>query len=115
MSTVITVCFIVIMMITGITELLRRFWLYLIRPKGDTPKIMLIFLKDDIFKEQLQSALEYLSWEGNKNFVSVAAIDCDLTEENKILAQKFADSHSNIIYGKSALDECIADFKTDYN
>ncbi len=111
MWTVVIVSFIVIMMLVGITELMRKIWLYLMRPKGDTPRVMLIFLKDDIFAEQIQSAMEYIAWEGRRAFCSVAAIDCGLSEENKLAAKNLADRYANVIFGDADLKQCIQSFR----
>ena len=60
---VLSVCFVTVTAILGITEILRRFWLFIMRPKGTLPAIMVISLKEDVAVQQLRYALEFLSWE----------------------------------------------------
>ena len=107
MCTVITVCFAVVMMIYGITELLRRIWLYFTRPKDDPPRVMTVFLKSGIYAAQLRSAIEYLSWENENLFKCIAAVDCGLTDEEREKAKAIADQHYNIVFGKDALENLI--------
>lgn len=111
MWTVTAVCLVVITSVFGITELLRRFWLFLMRPKDDPPKGMLIFLKDDICFEQLHSATEYLAWEGKKQFFFISAIDCGLSEKNKKAVANLVNKSPDIIFGDKALIDCINSYK----
>ena len=53
----------VITMLVGITELIRRFWLYIITPK-DTPKQMLmVFLKGDTAAGIIKTLSAFISFE----------------------------------------------------
>ena len=65
---VLSVCFVTVTAILGITEILRRFWLFIMRPKGTLPAIMVISLKEDVAVQQLRYALEFLSWEKKGDF-----------------------------------------------
>ncbi len=111
MWTVLAVCFVVVVSVVGITELLRRFWLYIMRPKGDLPRVMVVFLKEDIAVQQLRSAIEHLSWESTNSFCAVAAIDCGMDEETKKAVKRIADNRSDVIFGETALSDCLNSFK----
>lgn len=113
MWTVISVTFIVITSILGITEILRTLWLYLMRPKDSPPSVMVIFLKEDVAVQQLRYAAEYISWENRKNFLAVAAMDTGLTDETKEKIQKIVNNRSDMIFGEKAFSECVKDFKTN--
>ena len=111
MWTVIFVSFIVITSVLGITEILRSFWLYLMRPKDSPPSVMVIFLKEDVAVQQLRYAAEYLSWEKRRDFSVVAAMDTGLTDETKEKIQKIVNNRSDMIFGEKALAECVEDYK----
>lgn len=111
MWTVITVALAIIAVLFGLTELLRRCWLYFMRPKDDPPGIMLIFLKEDIAVEQLRYAAEYLSWEGEKSFFAVAAIDTGLSEKTKSEVLKIVNSRYDMMFGEKDLVNFIKDIK----
>ncbi len=100
----------IIVLLVGVTELIRRFWLYLITPKDAPPKLLMVFLKDDIAMEQLRAAAEYISWEGPKIFYGIAAIDTGLSDETKKQVIKFINSRSDMFFGDAELKKFIADF-----
>lgn len=100
----------VITMLVGITELIRRLWLYIITPKDAPPKLLAVFLKDDTAIQQLRAAAEYISWEGPKTFYGVAAVDAGLSEETKKQVKKLVDSRSDMLFGKADIETFIADF-----
>lgn len=110
MWTVISVCFIVIISLVGVTELLRKFWLFLMRPKEDPPRVMVVFLKEGIAVQQLRFSAEYLSWENGKTFCAVAAVDTGLSEESRRDVEKIVNSRSDMIFGDAALIDCINSF-----
>lgn len=107
---VLSVCFVVVTSVVGITELLRKLWLSLLRPREDPARVMVVFLKNDICVQQLRSAMEYLAWEGDRQFCCVAAVDCGLSEENRRLIAAIADQNSNVVFGDRALADCIGSF-----
>lgn len=84
------------MFIFGLTELLREFWTWLLRPKGAPPSFFTVILKDDIFKDQLRFAEEYISWEGKKTFAGILAVDSFLSKENKEELKKIVNKKYNI-------------------
>lgn len=101
----------VITMLVGITELIRRFWLYIITPKDAPPKLLMVFLKDEIAVQQLRAAAEYISWEGAKPFYGIAAVDAGLSEETKKQVLKVVNSRSDMLFGKDDIEKFMADFK----
>lgn len=100
----------IIVLLVGVTELIRRFWLYLITPKDAPPKLLMVFLKDDIAIQQLRAAAEYISWEGPKIFYGIAAIDAGLSDETKAQVIKLVNSRSDMFFGDAELKNFIADF-----
>lgn len=94
---VISVSFVVIAAILGVTEILRRFWLFLMRPKQTPPAIMVITLKKDIAVQQLRYALEFLSWEKSGDFSLVAVITSNLDEKEIYEIQKIVNSRSDAV------------------
>lgn len=97
MWTVISVSFVVITAILGITEILRRFWLFIMRPKGTPSAIMVIYLKEEIAIQQLRYALEFLNWEKQGDFSAVAVITAELSEETHKTVEKIAKDRNDII------------------
>lgn len=104
MWTILSVCFITVTSIYGITEILREFWLWFTRPKEDPPGFTVVILKNDIFKEQLYFYEESLSWESRKRFLGIIAVTGNLNEKNKKEAKEIIASKHNIISEKEALD-----------
>lgn len=106
MWTVVSVCLVTVFTILGITELLREFWVWLLRPKGSPPAFFTITLYDDIFLEQIRFAEEYVSWEGKKNFGAIVLISCNLSDENiKILKNKSLNNKSIYIINSLPFDK----------
>lgn len=110
---VLAVCFVTVISIVGITELLRKFWLYIMRPKGDPKRVLLIFLKDEIGVQQLRSAIEYISWESTNSFSAVAAVDCGMDENTKKSVLKIAQSRDDVIFGNTEMYEYFLKFGTE--
>ena len=96
MWTVFSVCTVLILAIYGITELLKRLWIWLLNPKDSPPLFFALILKDDIFKEQIRLAEEFLSWEGEKLFSGILVVDNFLSEENKIILNDIINKKHNI-------------------
>ena len=94
---VLSVCFITFSAILGITEILRRFWLFIMRPKGTQPAIMVVKLNEDVAIQQLRYALEFLSWERKGDFSSVVVIPTALSDETYKDIKKIANSRNDII------------------
>lgn len=107
MWTVISICLIILTSVLGITQMLKSLWLWLIRPREDPSRVLLIFLRDDICIEQMKSALEYISWESNRTICCVAAVDSCLSDENKKKVAEFANGSSMIVVGQEAINECF--------
>ncbi len=105
MWTVVSVCFLVITSIYGITELLRAFWLWLTKPKDCAPGFITVILKDGIFAEQLMFYEEYLIWENRKQFSGIIAITSYLNEENRKAATKLIDEKHNVMAESEALKD----------
>ncbi len=97
MWTVIAVCFITFTSVLGITEMLRRFWLCIMQPKGSPLAVMTIYLKEDIAVQQLRYALEFISWEKQGVFSSLMVITTNLTEHTLNEIKKIASSQGNVI------------------
>lgn len=98
MWTVLSVSFIVITSIYGITELLRELWLYILRPKNSPPVFTVLILKEDIYKEQIRFAMEHLSWERPKNFSGLIVIDSSLSDKSKEELKNIINNHHNIMH-----------------
>mgnify|MGYP003297214811 CR=1 FL=1 len=113
MWTVISVCLIVIVSMVGVTEILRTIWLYLMRPKEDPPKIMVVFLKESIAIQQLNSAMEQLTWEGLRSFNLIAGIDCGLSDKTKKAVIKRMASCPQMVFGTAALLDNIKAIKEE--
>ena len=92
-----SVCFITFIGIIGITEILRRFWLFIMRPKGTPPLILVVDLKEEIAVQQLRYALEFLSWEKKGDFSSVALISSKLSQKTYKEIEKIVNSRNDII------------------
>ena len=107
MWTVVSVCLIVITSMVGVTEILRSVWLRLMRPKEDPPKMMVVFLKDDIAVAQLNSAMEQLTWEGLGAFNLIVGIDCGLSEHSKKEVIKRVAGCPQMVFGTQSLLENI--------
>lgn len=100
----------VITMLVGITELIRRFWLYIITPKDAPKQMLMVFLKGDTAIQQLRAASEYISWEGPNTFYGIAAIDLGLSDDTKKQVKKLVNSRSDMIFGKEDIEQFIKDF-----
>lgn len=100
MWTVISVCFITFTSILGITEMLRRFWLFLMKPKGSPLAVMVVYLKEDIAVQQLRYALELISWEKQGVFSALAAVTTNLSEKTYNEVEKIANSRSDVMLFK---------------
>ncbi len=95
---VLSVCLVTFTAILGITEILRRFWLCIMRPKGIPPLSLIVNLKEDVAVQQLRYALEFLSWERKGDFSSVALISNELSEKTYKEIEKIASSRNDIIF-----------------
>lgn len=101
--TVITACFIVLVSVIGITELLRLLWLHLMRPKEDPPRVLVVFLREGIALQQLRSAVEYISWEGQRWFGKIALVADGLPPAERRQILRAAESLPMVLVGTEAL------------
>jgi len=101
MWTVISVSFVVIAAILGITEILRRFWLFLMRPKNTPAAIMVLDLTEDVAVQQLRYALEFISWERRGDFSAIAVITEKLSEKTIEEVKKIAQGRKDVILCKN--------------
>lgn len=97
---VLSVSFVIFTAILGITEILRRFWLFIMRPKGTPPAVMVVNLKEEFAVQQLRYALEFLSWERKGDFSSVAVIPTELSEKTYNEVKKIVDSRNDVVFVK---------------
>lgn len=102
--------FAVVFFVFGLTEFLRMFWLYLLRPKGDPPRVLTVFLKSGICMQQLRHASEFIKWEGFRTFWGVLALDCGLSEAERHLVQRYANESSFVLFGEQALERLPGDY-----
>lgn len=94
---VLSVCFVTFTAILGITEILRRFWLFIMRPKDTPPLVLVVNLKEEIAVQQLRYALEFLSWERKGDFSSAVLNTASLSEKTYKEIEKIANSRNDII------------------
>ena len=94
---VLSVLFVTLTAILGITEVLRRFLLYIMRPNNSPPFLLVIKLREDIAVQQLRYALEFSSWEKKGDFSSVVAITTKLSEKTYKEIEKIAKDRSDVI------------------
>ena len=99
---VISVCFITVTAILGITEIIRRFWLFIMCPKDSTPFVLVVKLKEGIAVQQLRYALEFLSWEKQGYFSSVAVITTELKPETEKEIRKIANHRKDVFIHNEA-------------
>jgi len=97
MWTVITVCFITFTSILGITEILRRLWLFLMCPKEAPLSAMVVYLKEDIAIQQLRYALEFISWERRGDFSYLAVVTEKLSEKTFSQVEKIVKNRNDVI------------------
>ena len=95
---VLSISFVTFTAILGITEILRRFWLFIMRPKGTPPAVMVVKLKEEFAVQQLRYALEYVSWERKGDFSSVALITTELSEKTCNEVKKIAESRNDLVF-----------------
>ena len=93
---IISMVFVVITSILGITELLRMLWFYTVRPREDLPYLLKVFLKKDIFVQQIRAALEYTSWESTKNFRGITLNTNELSEKELSVVKKMVEENDRI-------------------
>ncbi len=106
--TVLTACFIIFVSVVGITELLRLVWLHWMRPKEDPPRILVVFLKEGIALQQLRSAVEYVSWEGQCFFGKIALIDDALSGKEKNQIMRAIEDLPMVLVGQEALQREVS-------
>ncbi len=94
---VLSVCFVTFISVLGITEILRRFWLYIMRPKDSEPFLLVIKLKEDIAVQQIWYALEFCSWENKGDFSAVVVISTELSAETNEKIKKIIKDRNDII------------------
>ena len=105
----IVIGFAIVIFVFGLTELLQLLWLCLLRPKGDLPRVLLVFLKSGICLQQLRSAQELAHFESG-GIRSVLAVDCGLTAAERQQVQKAADESSSVLFGTAALEGLLAEY-----
>lgn len=112
MWTVFVIAAVVAVAMIGVTELLRRVWLFLLRPKDDPQRLIVVFLKKDIALQQLRSALEYISWDGGGHFCGVVAVTSDIDGKEKTDILNMASKRGDIFFSPEEY-ACITDCKKD--
>lgn len=99
---VISVSFVTFTAVLGITEILRRFWLFIMRPKDTPPAAMVIKLKEDFAVQQLRYTLEFISWERKGDFSHLAVILSELSEKTYSEVKKIVDSRNDVVFIKDS-------------
>lgn len=103
MCTVISICFFVITSVLGITEILRRFWLFLMRPKDIVPSVMIITLKEENAIQHTRYAAEFLNWKIKGEFSSIGVITSELSEETYRVVNKIIKSRDDMFEIKTPI------------
>ena len=94
---VLSVLLVTLTAILGITEILRRFLLYIMRPNNSPPFLLVVKLNEDIAVQQLRYALEFSSWEKKGDFSAVVAITTTLSEKTNKEIEKIAKGRNDVI------------------
>ncbi len=71
---------VIILAIIGLSEILHRFWLYLMRPKP-LKNILITVLDDECAPEQVSAILEDIRWNGSNNAALLIGIDNGLSKK----------------------------------
>ncbi len=72
---------VLILSLLGLTELLHRIWMLILKPKTDAQKFLVVMLKDKNAQQQFNYAQEHLRWSGHECAQKLIAVDCGLTEK----------------------------------
>ncbi len=75
--------------VIGLSELLHRLWLYLLRPKS-APNFIVTLLDGEYAAEQVTATLEDMRWNGRKSACMLIGVDCGLPD-NKLAACKMIE------------------------
>ena len=94
---VISVLVVTLTAILGITEILRRFLLYIMRPDNSPPFLLVVKLSEDTAVQQLRYALEFSSWERKGEFSTIVAITTKLSYKTNKEIEKIANGRNDVI------------------
>lgn len=94
---VLSVLFVTLTSILGITEILRRFWLFIMQPKNSPPFFLVVKLSEDVAVQQLRYALEFFSWEKKGDFSKVVVVTAELSDKTCKEIEKIAKTRNDVI------------------
>lgn len=97
MFEIIMLVFALFLSIIGLSELMHRLWMALIRPKG-AENFLITCLSGDTSVEQVSAALEELRWQGKNCATLLIGIDIGLNEEQKITFEKLSNENHDFIF-----------------
>lgn len=75
---------VLVLSLFGLTELLHKAWMMILKPKTMAKRFLVVLLNDDNAQQQLNYTQEYLRWSGDECATELIAINCGV--KDKLLA-----------------------------
>lgn len=99
---------VLILSLMGLTELLHKIWMFMLKPKTKAEKYLVVLLKDKNAQQQLNYAQEHLRWTGEECAQGLIAVDCGLTKKVNISCNGDCRCcHNTKIYGYNEILDII--------
>lgn len=91
----------------GVAELIHLIKVYIISPKTNSIKYLLVFLGENSPYEQLTAVAEEFFWRGKKYAHNIIAINTGIKEEDYIYCRSFCDKNNLIFCNADEVNEYI--------
>lgn len=93
--------FVFLLSIAGLCELMHRFWIYFLTPKGKREKSYLLIVADDnTAVQQIRAGLERIRWSGRKHYSALICVDMGVDKNTAEICENIQLNNEDFIFIK---------------
>ena len=96
MFEILTISAVFFLIIIGVSELLHRIWMFMLRPKK-TYNFLITVLDNSCAAEQVAATLEDMRWNGKNSACLLIGVNCGLSEETAEECRMIAELNDDFI------------------
>ncbi len=92
---------VILLAILGLTYLIEKIWLYIIRTKASPPIDIVIHLQNEIAQAQIFEIIEKIYWCGDNNINNIFALYDNISEKELLICKEISKNRINYIKVKN--------------